>query len=107
MDIALCDEIIGYLSGQMQKDEGTLNDEALNRSRSKSGLSDAAQARMQKKLKAQANKMRGAVNKVKANNALIDAGEDAAEERKEPRGGYNELIDENGNSIGDEENVLL
>ena len=106
-DISLCDEIINYLSGQMQKDEGTLKDEALNRSRSKSGLSDAAQERMQKKLKAQANKMRGAVNKVKANNALIEAGDDAEEERKEPRGGYNELIDENGNSLGDEENVLL
>jgi hypothetical protein len=69
---------------------------------------------MQKKLKAQANKMRGAVNKVKANNALLAAGED--EERKEPRGGYNELVDEHNASgsdgvrqlsIGDEENQLL
>ena len=58
--------------------------------------------------------MRGAVNKVKANNALLAAGED--EERKEPRGGYNELVDEHNASgsdgvrqlsIGDEENQLL
>lgn len=50
---------------------------------------------MQKKLKAQANKMRGAQQKIMAGAALIDAGADA-EERKEPRGGYNELVDENG-----------
>jgi hypothetical protein len=31
-----------------------------------------------------------------AGNALIDAGANAEEERKEPRGGYNELVDENG-----------
>ncbi len=53
--------------------------------------------------------MRGAVNKVKAGNALLEAG-DMQEERKSPRGGYNELVDENGSaqlSIGDEENQLL
>jgi len=50
---------------------------------------------MQKKLKAQANKMRGAQQKIAAGQAILAAGEDA-EERKEPRGGYNELVDENG-----------
>jgi len=91
------------------KDGDALQREA-SESRSKSGLSDAAQKRMSKKLKNQANKMRGAVDKLNAARRIGEAIEDAkqpdiVEEQKSPKPGYNELVDENSNGA-DEENQI-
>ena len=102
-------EILQFLQGQIMKDGDALQREA-SESRSKSGLSDAAQKRMSKKLKNQANKMRGAVDKLNAARRIGDAIEDAkqqdiVEEQKSPKPGYNELVDENSNGA-DEENQI-
>ena len=92
------------------KDGDALQREASESRSKQSNLSDAAQKRMSKKLKNQANKMRGAVDKLNAARRIGEAIEDAkepdiVEEQKSPKPGYNELVDEHSNGA-DEENQL-
>ena len=106
--IAIVDSIIEFLKGQLMKDDQTLQREGSESSfKRASSLSANAQKRMSKKLKNQANKMRGAINKANAYQAIKDGIEEEdgglvqpkdviLEENKgsPEKAGYDQLIEE-------------
>ena len=106
-DLELFEKLLIFLRGQMTKSREDLHSES-NVSRSKTVLSEEAQKRMTNKLKNQANKLRGAVQKSKALKAFdgSDTSQDIVEERKAPAG-YEQVINDNRLISGDDENQLL
>ena len=110
------DEVLDFLRGQINKSSDALAEEVKSK-KSKSQVSDAVQQRMNNKLKRNVKAMKKAGQVGMALEAMGDRVRheppDIEEEKKEPKDGYNQLIDEksderinSGMDAGDEENLL-
>lgn len=104
-DLAVCDEIIAFLTAQMQKSADDLNQDVSAR---KSASSIAGEDRFShvKLEEKKSSPMKAAVSKLGAVNAIKN--KKAEVEMEDRKDGYNQLIEEQVDSIpGDEENQLI